>query len=139
MARLTRAELFAPDEIAIVHVVSRVVRRCFLLGDDPLTGRNYDHRKQWIEGDLERLAGGFAIDLLCFSVLSNHLHLILRSRPDVVATWDDTQVARHWLWLCPLRKQEDGSPAEPSECEFNSIRQDPDRLAEIRSRLSETS
>ena len=44
MARLARAALFAPDEIAIVHVVNRVVRRCFLLGDDPLTGRNCDHR-----------------------------------------------------------------------------------------------
>ena len=33
MARLTRAELFAPDEVAVVHVISRVVRRCFLLGD----------------------------------------------------------------------------------------------------------
>lgn len=49
MARVTRSELFAPDEIAIVHVVNRVVRRCFLLGDDPLTGKDYDHRKRWIE------------------------------------------------------------------------------------------
>ena len=31
MARLARAELFAPDEVAMVHVMNRVVRRCFLL------------------------------------------------------------------------------------------------------------
>ena len=37
------------------------------------------------------------IDLLGFAVLSNHFHLILRSRPDVVGTWDDTEVARRWL------------------------------------------
>lgn len=37
MARLARAEIFASDEIAIVHVTNRVVRRCFLLGDDPVT------------------------------------------------------------------------------------------------------
>ena len=37
MTRLARAELFEPDEVAIVHVMNRVVRRCFLLGDDPVT------------------------------------------------------------------------------------------------------
>lgn len=35
MARLARAEVFAADEIAIVHVMNRTVRRCFLLVDDP--------------------------------------------------------------------------------------------------------
>jgi hypothetical protein len=49
MARPNRSEVFSPDESCIVHVISRVVRRCFLLGDDPLTGKNYDHRKEWIE------------------------------------------------------------------------------------------
>ena len=81
MARLARAEVFAADEIAIVHVMNRVVRRCFLLGDDPVTGKNYDHRKQWIEDELERLAAGFGIDLLCFSVMSNHFHLLLEVPP----------------------------------------------------------
>ena len=49
MARLARAEVFAADEVAVVHVISRVVRRCFLLGDDPVTGKNFNHRKGWIE------------------------------------------------------------------------------------------
>jgi hypothetical protein len=139
MARLARAELFGPDEIAVVHVINRVVRRCFLMGDDPVTGKNFDHRKQWIEDELQKLAGAMGIDLLGFAILSNHFHLILRSRPDVVATWDDTEVARRWLLLCPQRKNKDGSPAEPSECELNSIRHDPDRLAQIRLRLSDIS
>jgi len=33
MARLARVELFAADEVAVVHVMNRVVRRCFLLGE----------------------------------------------------------------------------------------------------------
>ena len=49
MARLARVEIFAADEIAIVHVINRVVRRCFLLGDDPVSGKNYDHRKLWLD------------------------------------------------------------------------------------------
>ena len=28
MARMARAEVFAPDEVAVVHVMNRVVRRC---------------------------------------------------------------------------------------------------------------
>ena len=56
MARLGRAEVFSPDEIAICHVMSRVVRRCFFLGDDPVSGKNFDHRKLWIEEQLKRLS-----------------------------------------------------------------------------------
>jgi hypothetical protein len=52
---------------AVVHVMNRVVRRCFLLGDDAVTGKNYDHRKQWIEDELQKLAGAMGIDLLGLS------------------------------------------------------------------------
>ena len=137
MARLARMEVFAPDEIAIVHVMNRVVRRCFLLGTDPVTGKNFDHRKEWIEQQLQRLAACFGIDLLAFSILSNHFHLILRSRPDVVSAWDDREVARRWLMLCPLRKEPDGSAAEPNSMELNSIANDPQKLKTIRLRLSD--
>ena len=47
MARMARAEVPAPD--AVVHVMNRVVRRCYLLGNDPVSGKNYDHRKVMIE------------------------------------------------------------------------------------------
>ncbi len=72
MARLARAEVFASDEIAVVHVMARTVRRCFLLGDDSVTGKNYDHRKQWIDDQLVHQARHFGIDLLCQAILSNH-------------------------------------------------------------------
>ena len=49
MARLARVEVFAADEIAIVHVMNRTVRRCFRLGDDPVSGKNFDHRKLWVD------------------------------------------------------------------------------------------
>ena len=137
MPRLARAEVFSPDIVATVHVMARVVRRCFLLGTDSVTGNNYDHRKVWIEEQLIRLAAHFGIDLLCFSILSNHFHLVLRSRPDVVATWDDSEVARRWLMLCPIRKDKNKAPIEPNEFELNSVRNDPAKLAEVRSRLSD--
>ena len=139
MARLARVEVFAADEIAIVHVMNRTVRRCFLLGDDPFSGKNFDHRKLWLDEQLIHQARHFGIDLLCQSILSNHFHLVLRSRADVVAEWDDSEVARRWLMLCPERRNSLGKPEEPSEFELNHIRKDKARLKIIRSRLSDIS
>jgi hypothetical protein len=139
MARVTRADVFAPDEIAIVHCIARVVRRCFLLGNDPVSGKNFDHRKQWVEDLLERFASCFAIDLIAYAILSNHFHLVLRSRPDIVATWSDEEVARRWLLICPKRKKLDGSPEEPKENEIRSIVKNQKRLQKLRSRLSDLS
>ena len=139
MARMCRAEVFDPAEVAVTHVFSRTVRRCFLMGDDPISGKNFDHRKRWIEQYLQQFAASFGIDLLCFSLLSNHFHLILRSRPDVVATWDDEEVARRWLRLCPHRRKPDGTAMEPTQPEINSIAGCPIKREEIRSRLSDIS
>jgi hypothetical protein len=139
MARLARAEIFASDEVAIVHVMNRVTRRCFLLGDDPVTGKNYDHRKQWLDDQLVHQARHFGIDLLCQAILSNHIHLVLRSRPDVVAEWDDTEVARRLLMLCPASKDDKGQPLKPTGFELNHIRNNKEKLKVIRSRLSDIS
>ncbi|MFN9046978.1 MAG: transposase [Planctomyces sp.] len=139
MARLARVEIFAADEVAVVHVMNRTVRRCFLLGYDPVSGRNYDHRKVWIDEQLVHQARHFGIDLLCQAIMSNHLHLVLRSRPDVVQEWSDEEVARRWLMLCPERRDEDRRPMEPTEFEINRIVNNKGKLASLRSRLSDIS
>ena len=51
------------------------------------------HRRQFIQDRLEFLAGVFGIDVLAFAVMSNHLHVVLRNRPDVVRSWSDDEVA----------------------------------------------
>lgn len=139
MARLARVEVFAADEVAIVHVMNRTVRRCFLFGDDAVSGKNYDHRKQWIDDQLVHQARHFGIDLLCQAILSNHFHLVLRSRPDVVKEWTDQEVARRWLMLCPERRDEKRRPLEPNEFEINSIVTNKPKLATLRKRLSDIS
>ena len=83
MARLARCEYLDPQTIQNVHITSRCVRRAFLCGDDPFSGKSYEHRRKWIRERLEFLASIFAIVCLTFAVLSNHIHLILRSRPDI--------------------------------------------------------
>jgi len=139
MVRLARAEVFDPNEVAIAHVYNRTVRRCFLMGDDAVSGKNFDHRKAWIGEYLQQFAAAFGIDLLGFAILSNHFHLILRTRPDVVATWDDREVARRWLMLCPHRRSPDSAAMPPMQPEINSIANCPVKCAEIRKRLSNIS
>lgn len=139
MSRMARVEVFAADEIAIVHVMNRTVRRCFLMGEDELTKKNFDHRKIWVEDELKRLAAFFGIDLLCFAILSNHMHLVFRSRPDIVQEWDDTEVARRWLMICPIRKDQNGQAEEPNDFELNTIRNNKVKLIAVRNRLSDIS
>ena len=139
MARLARVEVFAADEIAVVHVMNRTVRRCFLLGYDSVTGRNYDHRKVWIDEQLIHQAQHFGIDLLCQAIMENHLHLMLRSRPDVVREWSSEEVARRWLMLCPERRDENRRPLEPTDFEIHRIVSNEEKVAILRSRLSDIS
>ena len=77
--------------------MNRVVRQCFLLEDDPVTGKNLQLGRTWTVRELQQFSACIGIDLLGFAVLSNHIHLIVRSRPNVVVTSDDTEVARRWL------------------------------------------
>ena len=139
MARLARREMIDPSEIQICHTISRCVRRAFLCGNDPAGGESYEHRRQWIRDRLEFLASVFGIDCLTYAIMSNHVHLVLRSRPDVVATWRDEEVARRWLRLFPVRRERDGSAAEPTEAEIAAIVNQADLLAERRRRLSDIS
>src|SRR5262249_4975151 len=74
-----------------------------------------------------------------YAVLSNHLHVILRTRPDVVQGWSDAQVAERWLRLCPLRRNPDGSAAKPEEREIQALVADAPLCAERRSRLGNLS
>ena len=139
MPRLARGEYLNPGEIQIVHACQRCVRRAFLCGTDEQTGKSFEHRREWIRQRLEFLASVFGIDCLTYAVMSNHIHLILRSRPDVVAAWSDDEVARRWLRLFPKQRKKNGDPVEPEEADINAITKNKDRLTEVRGRLSDIS
>jgi hypothetical protein len=72
-------------------------------------------------------------------VLSNYLHVVVRTRPDVVKGWSDEEVALRWWRLFPHRRNEDGTPAEPTNEELNAIRNDHSGLKEKRRRLKDIS
>lgn len=102
MALKPRHEIADPAEVQVFHAVQRCVRRAFLCGEDRFTGQTFVHRRGWIRDRLEFLAGFFGIDCLTYTVLHNHLHTVLQSRPDVVAAWSDVEVALCWLGLPPI-------------------------------------
>jgi hypothetical protein len=109
------------------------------MGRDVLTGRNYDHRKQWIYDRVQELVRIFAIDACVYAILSNHYHLIVRNRVDLATQWSDEEVVRRWWQLYPERRDDNGEPAEPTELEIHSLLANHEDVAEWRKRLSSIS
>ena len=136
MARIPRKHLIETADVGVYHCINRCVRRAFLCGTDEVSWKCFDHRKQWIQDRLEFLAGELGVDVMAFAVMSNHLHLILRNRPDVVSVWLDVEVARGWRRLFPSRRDDDGSPTRPTKEELFLVINNTNRLTEIRSRFS---
>ncbi len=112
MPRLKRTEICAEDEIQAFHLINRCVRRTFLCGKDRRSGKDYSHRKEWIRKRLEELVGIFALDILGFAMLSNDLHVVVRTRPDIVKAWSDDEAALRWWRLFPQRRDENGTAAK---------------------------
>ena len=139
MPAYARRQIVDESVVGVYHCISRCVRRAFLCGLDRFTGKNFDHRKVWIQQRMERLAGVMAVDVLGFSVMSNHIHLLLRIRPDVSAAWSDEEVARRWCQLHPGRRDESGASTEPDPAEIALLLADHEALAERRRRLSSLS
>ncbi|QDT06856.1 hypothetical protein K227x_52770 [Rubripirellula lacrimiformis] len=138
MPRPPRSSQFDASEVCIVHAVQRCVRRAFLAGLDHVSGKDYSFRKEWIRRRMEALASAFAVDVLSYAILSNHLHQIIRNRPDVAALWSDREVATRWLKVYPGRRIEEHL-AEPTENDVKALCADKERLAEVRKRLSDIS
>ena len=136
---LPRSEYVRDGEIAVYHCTTRCVRRAFLYGFDRYSGRDYSHRKTWIEDRICHLTSIFAIDVSSFSVQSNHYHVTARTRPDIVAGWSDYEVARRWLILCPVRYRSKKKAKMTPEDHINALADWPERIAVLRKRLSSLS
>ncbi len=139
MPSCARAEIVRPEEVAVYHCWNRCVRRAFLCGEDPATGIDYGYRRDWIRDMEERLAGLFAIEIGFRAELSNHLHLVLRTRPDVASTLSDEDVVRRWLAVSKLAKSRDGQLREPNPARVTLELAIPGRVAVLRKRLSDPS
>ncbi len=84
------------DATPYYHVVSRCVRRAFLCGTDKLSGKNFEHRRKWLEERILELAGIFALDVCAFTILHNHHHLVLHINANKAHAWEADEVIEHW-------------------------------------------
>jgi hypothetical protein len=97
MPTYSRGQIVLEDQVGVYHCIARCVRRAFLCGVDPYTGQDFSHRKNWILDRMRGLAGLFAIEVCGYSVMSNHLHLVLRNRPDIAEQWSSDEIALRML------------------------------------------
>ena len=88
---------------------------------------------------MRELAGLFAIEVCGYSVMSNHLHLVLRNRPDIAEQWSADEVALRWCRVFPPRHDATGEPTEPGEHDLAMLTANSERLAELRERLANLS
>lgn len=146
MSRRNRSSIINPKQINIVHAVAKTVRNLFLLGDGLTCDDVYAHRRDWVFSIMEFQASLMALDVLDFAIMSNHLHFVLRTRPDIVQLLDNKEVARRWLTLCPRSKKRsviDGQviyePRPPRDCDISQLARDKARIKKIREQLSSVS
>jgi REP element-mobilizing transposase RayT len=96
-----RNQQISLGETPYYHCISRCVRRAYLCGDDPVTGRNFDHRKQWLVTRIKQLSAQFAVDVCAYAVMSNHYHLVLHVDQSAARSWSNEEVISRWTGLFP--------------------------------------
>ena len=136
---LPRKKYVKDGQEGVFHCFSRCVRRAFLCGFDPVTQRDFSHRKTLLLARLQFLASVFAIEVCAYAILENHYHLILRLIPHLVAAWSSRDVAIRWLTLFPHRNPLTGEPLPPTELQIESLVSCPERIEQLRIRLSSLS
>jgi hypothetical protein len=95
------------------HCTTRCVRRAFLCGKDRLTGRDFSHRRDWIENRLEHLTSVFAIDLLAYAIMQNHYHVVIRIADARAKQWADQEVIDRWGRVFAVDTKMDNSNSVP--------------------------
>ena len=130
---LPRRQLIDRENGGFHHVVMRCVRRAWLCGRDSLTGRDYSHRKAWIEERALSLAEVFAVKIHAYAIMSNHYHIELEYCPGEVRSLTSEEVARRWLRAYPPRRK------EHLEAAAAALLEDPARIETLRQRLGDLS
>jgi hypothetical protein len=82
-----------------------------------------------------------AVEVVGTAIMDNHLHVILRNRPDLVEKWSNLEVATKWLKVCPGERQLDpmAPPIEPTAQQIKELLVDKSKVTVCRARLASLS
>ena len=97
---IARNQQICVEETPYYHVVSRCVRRAFLCGEDKLTGKSFEHRRQWLIERIKQVTSVFSIDVCSYAIMNNHFHIVLKVNS--TDEWNATQVLMTWCSLYSL-------------------------------------
>ena len=136
--RQPREHQFDPSNPPWLHCISRCVRRAFLCGE------GLEHRKAWLERRLRLLSRCFAVEVGGYAIMSNHLHAVVRPRPQQAAALSDEEVALAWWFVRhdvdPEAPEPDADVAQrPSDASLSALMDDASFIARWRSRLGSVS
>ena len=94
-----RKNLIDPASTPYYHCMARCVRRAFLCGKDQFSGKNYEHRRQWVVDKLQELVSVFAIEVCAYAVMSNHYHVVLHINTQEARQWNRDEILNRWTAL----------------------------------------
>ncbi|WP_422137851.1 transposase [Endozoicomonas sp. ALC020] len=94
-----RNTLIDPGTTPYYHCMARCVRQAYLCGENHLTGKNYEHRRQWVVDKLRELVSVFAIEVCAYAIMSNHYHVVLHINQSSARGWSRNQVLHRWTTL----------------------------------------
>ena len=94
-----RKNLIDPASTPYYHCMARCVRRAFLCGKDNFSGKDYEHRRQWVVDRFNELAEVFAIEICAYAVMSNHYHVVLHVHREQGERWDVREVLQRWTQI----------------------------------------
>jgi len=138
-----RRDIIREGEIATYHVWTQTAQQRFLLGNDSMDcslHHNHEHRREWCESLLAYLAKVFAVDIANHNFLDNHFHLMLRTRPDIVAKLSDEEAAFRWALAWPEFDRDHNRWFRiPTDDEIKAVLTNPKKLQLARHGLSSLS
>ncbi|WP_341665857.1 transposase [Vibrio sp.] len=97
-----RNQLISTEATSYYHCVSRCVRRSFLCGEDNVTQKNYEHRRDWIVKKIHVLSRAYCIDICAYAIMSNHYHLVVHINKDRAIAISPREVVERWSLLHKL-------------------------------------
>lgn len=89
------------DSTKHYHCITRCVRRSFLCGYDELTKKDYNYRKEIIQNLLKILTKAYSIEVCSYSIMCNHIHLVLYVNESKVQSFSQDDILNSWSIIYP--------------------------------------